>query len=544
MNKIYKYGIDYGTTNSSIALSIFKNEDTITEVIDVEETMPRKSTPSRVLVTDNGSLLVGRHETKSIHRHRILRAIKMAIDPDSDFYSKNHSFEVDNQTIDAVDAIAAVLANLRKKADEFAKTYGVKVSGVVMGVPVAFGDPQKKILMQALVEAGYYSNYDEATKKTEFVSEPLAVAVDYAEEITEDKNVLVFDFGGGTLDVAIMNLKRNIAMSERLHPHEVLAKKRATLGGENLNEIFFVNSFCNDRNYGLAYFKKAFGIKQEITARQLWEMLTSGECGMAGLDFVDAVENLKCTLSSKSAKIFFLKSGNVTIESKTFSRKEFEMAIQQPLPGEKKSAFDLIKDTINVAIDEAGLDIESELDTILTAGGSSLIPCVLEYLYDTFPEQLHKDSGKTEKMTCIASGLSIIGCREKDIIEDILDKDYGFWDVEKDRFEPVLKEGTPIQDLSFSKIHKRGRYLSFRKADPTATTLHIKICQRISGKSTKVQTLDTIEILDATSNSYKIYMTVDEKQDILRIYLYDNENNGWLDDQGKVSAKQCEYKIK
>ena len=74
MNKIYKYGIDYGTTNSSIALSIFKNQDTITEVIEVEEIDPKKSTPSRVLALPSGALIVGRDETDADphQRHRTL----------------------------------------------------------------------------------------------------------------------------------------------------------------------------------------------------------------------------------------------------------------------------------------------------------------------------------------------------------------------------------------------------------------------------------------------------------------------------------------
>ena len=544
MSKVYKYGIDYGTTNSSIAISVFKNDATITQVIDVEDTMPTKSTPSRVKFTSTGNLLVGRENTKSVEAHRVLRAIKMTIDPDSDIYDEKFSYTVEGKTVTAVDAIAAVLANLKEKADDFVKTYGISISGVVMGVPVAFGDRQKKVLKEALVKAGYYSNYLEAENQTEFVSEPLAVAVDYAEEITEDKNVLVFDFGGGTLDIAIMNLKRNIAMAERLHPHEVLSKKRLTLGGEKLDEIFFVNCFCNERNYGLPYLKKAFGVRKNVGSRELWKMLVSGECGMAGLDFVDELEELKCSLSFRQAKSFYLKSGNVTIESKKIMRREFEDAIKTPLPGETKSAFDEIRDTVNTAIESADLDVETELDTILTAGGSSLIPCIQEYLYNEFPEQLHKDSGKVEKMTCIASGLSIIGCREKEIIDDILDKDYGYWNHRDNRFEAVLKEGTLIKDLSFSKIHKQGIYVPIKKADPYADRLLIDIYQRSQSKQKKPQKLDTIEILDASSNSYKIYMTVDEKQDVLKVFLYDNESKMWLDDQGKVSAKQCEYKLK
>ena len=544
MNKSYKLGIDYGTTNSSIALTIFKNEDMITEVIEVEDILPTKCIPSRILIANDGELIIGRGETNGGYGDRLLRAVKMTLDPDSRSYNESFEYDIDGKKIKVVDCIAIILKRLREKAELVIKPLGIKTQGVVMGVPVSFGDLQKDVLKQALVKSGFYTNMTEANSRTEFVSEPLAVAVDYAEKITEDRNVMIFDFGGGTLDVAIMNLKYNIAVNEKLHPHEVLAKKRATIGGELLNKIFFVNCFCNKNNYGIEYLRKVFKVGDKVTASELWDMIESGKCGQAGKDFVNAVEELKCRLSFTQNVEFKVKNGQIQLENKVFSRSEFETAIKTPLPGENKSAFDLICDVVTTVVDESGLDVDSQLDVVLPAGGSSIIPCVLNYLDAKFPFLLHEDA-KTkekmlEKMTCIASGLSIIGCKE-DIIEDILDTSYGFWDVGTDSFSAVLNEGTLVKDATFNKAQERGHSVDFTKKNPYSKRLHIDICQQAQGISKK---LGTIKIQNADSNSYTIFMSVDKKQNTLNIHLRDNDKQVWLDDQGKVSAKECKYIIK
>lgn len=544
MKKSYKLGIDYGTTNSSIALTIFKNTDTITEVIEVEDILPTKCIPSRILISNDGELIIGRGETNGGYGDRLLRAVKMTLDPDSCSYNETFVFDIDGRKIQVVDCVAAILKRLREKAELVIKPLGIKTQGVVMGVPVSFGDLQKDILKQALVKAGFYSNMTEANKRTEFVSEPLAVAVDYAEKITEDRNVMIFDFGGGTLDVAIMNLKYNIAINEKLHPHEVLAKKRATIGGELLNKIFFVNCFCNENNYGIEYLQKIFRVGSNVSASALWDMLESGKCGQPGKDFVNAVEELKCRLSFAQNVEFKVKNGQIHIANKVFARSEFETAIKTPLPGEAKSAFDRICDVVTTVVDESGLDVDSQLDVVLPAGGSSIIPCVLNYLDAKFPYLLHEDA-KTkekmlEKMTCIASGLSIIGCKE-DIIEDILDTSYGFWDAGTNSFAAVLSEGTLVKDATFNKAQERGYSKSFGKKEPNARIVNMDIYQQTQGIAKK---LGTIKIQNADSNSYTIYMSVDKKQTTLNIYLRDNDKKVWLDDQGKVSAKECKYILK
>ena len=550
---VYKYGIDYGTTNSSIALSIYQNDKIITTLARLEDSQPTDIMPSRVLVADNGQLFVGRSKMNVPVNEikRILRAVKMDIEPGSTYseeplQASTPTYKIGRRTISAVDVIAAVLQRMREQAEAQFKALDVIISGVVMGVPVNFGEFQKTILKEALTKAGYYQSFDEAEERTEFVSEPLAVAIDYGEKTVADKNVFVFDFGGGTLDFAIMNLKRNVGMNDHLHPHDVICKDRATIGGEKLTKTFFINSFCSDKKYGLEVIRKAFGIKEEkLTAEELWDKFQSGECGTNGWDFIQRIDNLKCTLSYKIAENFhFLGEYGVMLPPKTFHRADFEDAISTPIPGELCSAFDLVKKAVNDFISTNNIDVASDIDTVLTAGGSSLIPCVQNFLYETFsiPDQLHQDSGKIEKLTSIVRGLSIVGCRKIDILDDVVDCDFGFFDTRRKCFQPVIECGTKIADTMFNRFTRQGKRIPIRMQDQTASTLSIDILQR--SKASGEYKLGTIEITNADPHSYDIFMTVNKAQGTLTVYLYDKDRKVWLDHEGKISETECKYELK
>lgn len=549
---VYKYGIDYGTTNSSIALSIYQDDEIITTLARLEDGQPTDIMPSRVLVAANGQLFVGRSKMNVPVNEvkRILRAVKMDIEPEST-YSEDSSqastptYKMGRKTISVVDVIAAVLQRMREQAEAQFKALDVKVSGVVMGVPVNFGEAQKTILMEALTKAGFYKSFDEAEKGTEFVSEPLAVAIEYGEKTISDKNVFVFDFGGGTLDFAVMNLKRNVGMNDHLHPHDVICKDRATIGGEKLTKAFFINSFCSDKKYGLETIRKAFGIKDKLTAEALWDKLQSGECGTNGWAFVERVDNLKCTLSYKPAADFnFLGEYGVMLPRMKFHREDFEAAISTPIPGESCSAFDLVKNAVNDFISANNIDVASDIDTVLTAGGSSLIPCVQNFLYEIFPipDQLHQDAGRIEKLTSIVRGLSIVGCRKIDILDDVVDCDFGFFDTRRKCFQPVIERGTKIADTMFNRFTRQGKKISIRMHDQTASTLAIDIIQR--SKASGEYKLGTIEITNADPHSYDIFMTVSKGQGTLTVYLYDKDRKVWLDHEGKISETECKYELK
>lgn len=298
MNMTYKYGIDLGTTNSSIAMCFVGDDNAEhTLVVDVKDTLPRETLPSVILIDQNGKVKVG---TDAINlyvpnsfnskKQLFIKRIKL----DLEKKGASLSYSVNGRSYKAVDLIAEILKALRIKAEKCVYDLDIDISGVVMGVPVQYGDIQKNILKQALVKAGYYHNYQEADEKTEFVSEPIAVAVHYGLNIKNDTTVMVFDFGGGTLDLAIVHLKSQVN-GNKLIPHETMAKERITLGGEELTRMFFINSFCSKSKYGTKYIADKFGFNGVTNASQLWDKLSNTE---EGVRFINEIERCKCDLSN------------------------------------------------------------------------------------------------------------------------------------------------------------------------------------------------------------------------------------------------------
>ena len=162
MKMRYKYGIDFGTTNSSIAIRFVgddKQEHTM--VADVRAKAPREVIPSVVLIDRNGKIYAGEEAADRYVQNgtdylkkRFIKKIKLDLENMSD----NFVYEVDRKKYQGCDLIASILKVLRSKAENLADELGIDMSGVVMGVPVEYGDIQKGILKQALVKAGYYKD--------------------------------------------------------------------------------------------------------------------------------------------------------------------------------------------------------------------------------------------------------------------------------------------------------------------------------------------------------------------------------------------------
>ena len=533
---IYKYGIDYGTTNSSIAICYGNSSDSHLKVIDVENSMPKTVMPSKVVLSTDLRLHVGRNATSAVDSKRVVREVKMLLDS-----NPNQKIEVGKRNYPLSYFIGAVLKNLKIKADQFCQQCGIVPDGVVMGVPVEFSDEKKAVLKKALVEAGFYESYEEAGEKTEFISEPLAVAIDYGEKINSDTTVFVFDFGGGTLDIAVMNLKKQIAMlgQDKLHPHDVITKERQTIGGEKLTKAFFVNSFCSDKKYGCNKLCKAFGLPSGLSPTELWDSIM--EIDKEGDKFFEAVDALKISLSSKEFANFSYMSPLGAIDIIPFYRSDFENAIRKPIPGENKSAFDLIEDVVNKVLRNKKVDGIAGIDDALVAGGSSMIPCVQEYLYNVFTNCLHDNVGQTDALNSIVRGLALVGCKEEEIVEDVVDCEYGFIDVERKEFVPVIRKGTKVKDTAFNRSTFEGCKLDIRALDPLNNRMTITVKQRIGENTTE---LGKINIEAEGKMRYTLFMTVDRKQSVLRCYVYDRDEKVWLDDTGELSTKECEYKLK
>lgn len=529
---VYKYGIDFGTTNSSIAIRFLGDDDCEhTIVMDVKDTLPRETLPSVVLLSTSG-VFVGEEAVNRYTQHidtskhqKFIKRIKL----DLENKGTNLTYDLDGKQYQGVDLIAAILKELRQKAEKTVSDLDIDISGVVMGIPVQYGDIQKNVLKEALVRAGYYKNQREADCKTEFVSEPIAVAVHYGLNLTQDKTILVFDFGGGTLDLAIVNLRQQVG-TDHLHPHQTIAKERMTIGGEELTRLFFVNGFC--KKYGVRVIANKFGFDPKLSPSELWNELLDCE---DGIRFINAVEQCKCDLSKASKHKFSFIGNNIQLEEKTFFREEFDEAISDKL--------DEIDSLIQKCLDDGEIADPYDIDKVILAGGSSLIPAVQQLLIDRFglmKVSVKKDEKddtikmlkrnrpvESEVLTSIVRGLAAVGCRKKELVEDIVDNDYGVWDNKQNEFIPIIHSGTPVKETMLDRLSEQGIYEDVKSTDRNVVSINVEVYQRnLNGN----QKLGTINISKPGSGLYRIYMSVNSQTGSLEVTIFDSVRRQWFDD--------------
>lgn len=546
MKMRYKYGIDFGTTNSSIAIRFIgddKQEHTM--VADVRAKAPREVIPSVVLIDRNGKIYAGEEAADryiqsgtDYLKKRFIKKIKLDLENMSD----NFVYEVDRKKYQGCDLIASILKVLRSKAENLADELGIDMSGVVMGVPVEYGDIQKGILKQALVKAGYYKDIKEADAKTEFVSEPIAVAVHYGLDNLKNRNILVFDFGGGTLDVAVVKLKKQQNDGD-IRPHETIAKERITLGGEELTRLFFINSFCATQKYGTKKLARAFSCKDNLKPEVLWQKLLNRD---EGIRFINAIEQCKCELSMTPKYKFTFMGRGILLDEVTFYRDDFDKAISIEL--------NRINDLVEKCLESAKIEDPFEIDNVILAGGSSLIPSVQKVLTDIFGNTRvssklsnedkivrkfkRNSASESEVLTSIVRGLAAIGCQEEPLIEDVVDNDYGVWDMEENKFIPIITKGMPVKKTAFDRLSRQGISQLVECRDAGVTSVEFKVFQKnLNGE----QQLGTISIPNPGGKEYEIFMNIDAKTGMLVVTLYDVKHRRWIDE---IPLSQRQYIVK
>lgn len=543
---IYKYGIDFGTTNSSIAIR-FVGDDKLehTLVVDVKDTLPRETIPSVMLADDKGAIVAGEDAlnqyTQGIGNRKGQRFIKQ-IKLDLENKGSKLEYNINGKKVSGVDMIAAILKALRLKAEKVADELEIDTEGVVMGVPVQYGDIQKNVLKQALVKAGFYSDFEEADDKTEFVSEPIAVAVHYGLNLKHDTTVMVFDFGGGTLDLAIVNLKNQVGV-DRLHPHETISKERITLGGEELTRLFFVNSFCDIKKYGTKRIGSEFGFGTNLTPEKLWDRLLQCE---DGIRFITAIEKCKCDLSKANKYKFSFIGRNIQLEEQTFYRDDFANAIENKL--------DEIDDLIELCLENGNIQDPFDIDYVILAGGSSMIPAVQNLLVDKFgPNRVssklsendnvvknmkRNKATESEVLTSIVRGLAMVGCKDESLIYDTVDSDYGVWDSVENEFIPIVEKGILVKKTIVDRITQHGICEDVECQDKNVSSVEIKVYQRnITGE----HRLGTINIPNPGGKKYRIFMQIDKKKGTLEVIIFDIVQQRWIDE---IPLDERQYTLK
>ena len=315
-------GIDLGTTNSVVAVM---EGGKPTVIANAEGS---RTTPSIVAFTKTGERLVGQLAKRQaiLNHDKTIASIKRHMGED---YKKN----IDGKDYTPQEISAMIL---RKLADDASNYLGEKVTSAVITVPAYFNDAQR----QATKDAGKIAGLD----VLRIVNEPTAAALAYGLEKEKAEKVLVFDLGGGTFDVSILEIGDGV--------HEVLSTSGDThLGGDDFDEKI-INWICEE-------FKKQEGID-----------LKSDKQAMQRIK--EAAEKAKCELSSVVETTINLPF--ITADANgpkhldlTLSRAKFE-----------ELSYDLLercKKPVENALKDAGLS-KGDINEVVLVGGSTRIPAV------------------------------------------------------------------------------------------------------------------------------------------------------------------------
>jgi len=320
-------GIDLGTTFSALAVLNAIGKPEIVPNADGE-----RLTPSAIFFDEEISdiIRVGVEAVNSRHLNaeRSVRWIKRYMGDAN--YRKN----VDGKDWTPVELSALILKKLKQ---ECSAEHG-EISDVVISVPAHFDEARRKATMDAGTMAGL--------NVIGIVNEPVAAALYYATTREVSGKVLVYDLGGGTFDVTIMNVKG--------HQMDIVCSQ----GDHALGGIDFDQKILEmlEKSY-----KEKFGD----------ELITSDE---DRAKYEDEAEDVKKTLSRRKTakKMLYGSAGNLKVE---ITREMFEQAIASLI-----ARTDIL---VEVALEEAGIE-PSGIDKVLLVGGSTRIPLVQQRLEKTF----------------------------------------------------------------------------------------------------------------------------------------------------------------
>lgn len=379
-------GIDLGTTNSCV--SIFERGES--KIIPNKE--GKNTTPSVVAFTDKGEVLVGdsakrqavTNPEKTIYSIKRIMGLMMN-EKNAQEAKKRLPYKiVDRNGACAVEIAgkvytpqeisAKVLMKLKEDAESF---LGEPVVDAVITVPAYFNDSQRKATKEAGTIAGL--------NVLRIINEPTAAALAYGLDKKEAEKIVVYDLGGGTFDVTVLETGDSVV--------EVLSTGgNAFLGGDDFDNRVI--------DFLLSEFKAESGIdlKNDVMAMQRLK---------------EAAENAKKELSSAMETTINLPF--ITADAtgpkhlmKTLTRAKFESMIDD--------LVDETIDTLNRVAKEAGLNM-SEIKEVVMVGGSTRVPLVQEQVKKAFGKDLNKSVNPDE---VVAIGASVQGAVIKGDVKDVL----------------------------------------------------------------------------------------------------------------------------
>lgn len=344
-------GIDLGTTNSCVAVL----EGGEPQIIPNSEGM--RTTPSVVAFTKDGERIVGEPAKRQAvtNADRTIRSIKTHMGTD-------YKVNIDGKDYSPQEISAIILQKLKSDAESY---LGEKVTEAVITVPAYFTDAQR----QATKDAGRIAGLE--VKR--IINEPTAASLAYGmDKLDQDKKILVFDLGGGTFDVSLLEIGDGT--------FEVLATAgNNRLGGDDFDKIII--------DYLAEEFKKAEGVDLRND-------------NMALQRLKEAAEKAKKELSSTMSTNINLPFITATAEGPKHLNIDLSRAKFEELTA---GLVEKTMEPMKRAISDAGISV-SEIDDVLLVGGSTRIPAVQEAVKKFIGKEPHKGINPDE---CVAAGASI-----------------------------------------------------------------------------------------------------------------------------------------
>ena len=345
-------GIDLGTTNSCVAVM----EGGKPTVITNAEGM--RTTPSVVAFTKTGERVIGEPAKRQAvtNAEKTIASIKRHMGTD-------YKVQIDDKAYSPQEISAMILQKLKSDAENY---LGEKVTEAVITVPAYFNDAQR----QATKDAGKIAGLD--VKR--IINEPTAAALSYGLDNENEQRIMVYDLGGGTFDVSIIEIGDGVI--------EVLSTAGDNrLGGDDFDNVI--------TQYMLDDFKAKEGVDLSTDK-------------MAMQRFKEAAEKAKKELSSSTTTNINLPFITATAEGP----KHFEMNLTRAKFNELTAH--LVERTatpVSKALNDAGLNA-SELSKVLLVGGSTRIPAVQDKVKSLTGHEPSKTLNPDE---CVAIGASIQG---------------------------------------------------------------------------------------------------------------------------------------
>ena len=357
-------GIDLGTTNSVVA--VFEGGEP-TVIANAEG---HRTTPSVVAFSKGGDVLVGEVAKRQAitNPDRTIRSVKRHMGED-------WSFEADGKNYNPQEISARILQKLKRDAEAY---LGGEVTQAVITVPAYFGDAQR----QATKEAGQIAGLE----VLRIINEPTAAALAYGlDKAEQDQTILVYDLGGGTFDVSILEIGEGV--------FEVKSTSGNTaLGGDDFDERvieLLVKDFRNDNGVDLSKDPMALQRLKEAAEKAKIELSQVTETEI-NLPFITATSE-----------------GPLHLQHKV-TRSDFQKLTQDLVESTRKPVLSAIKD--------AGIDVK-DIDHVILVGGSTRMPAVQELVKSITGKDPHKGVNPDE---VVAAGAALQAGVLKGDVKDIL----------------------------------------------------------------------------------------------------------------------------